>query len=414
MKRGLRAWVWGWLICAGVARGGELTQDAYVWQRAWTPGAREAVAAHGDAFRELAVLAEEISWKGSRPLETRVALPYELLRGSKAKFGLALRIGSFGGPFSETDQRAMALGNIAATLVDEARTNGLAAAELQIDFDCAESKLEGYGKWIRAIKKAVGTTPVAITALPSWLRQPAFGELAATAGQYILQVHSLERPESYDATFTLCNPDAARAAVLKAEAIGIPFRVALPTYGYLLAFAADGRFVWLSAEGPAKSWPADAKLREVESDPVALSALAREWAEKRPALMRGIIWYRFPTQNDNLNWRWPTLDAIMQMRRPQERFRAETRRVEAGLYEISLVNEGELDISSRLAVDVQWQGARLLAGDGVRGFELTERQISVAKLQSQNPARLRAGDHWTIGWIRLTQDAEVKVESEKE
>ena len=62
--------------------------------------------------------------------------------------------------------------------------------------------------------------------------------------------------------------------------------------------------------------------------------------------------------------------------------RAESRRVEPGLIEISLVNDGELDISSRPAVEVRG-GRRLTAGDGLRGFELVEVDASTARLQAK-------------------------------
>lgn len=406
--------MWFWAICFGVCNArcvaGDLIEQAYVWQRAWTPAVRDAVQSHGGAFSELALLAGEIAWKNSKPVTTRVALPYDLLRASKAPIGLALRIGPFAGPFSESDETAANIASAARSMVNEARTNGVTIREVQIDFDCADLKLGGYARWVRAIKRAAGPVPVAITALPTWLDQSAFGALAAAADGYVLQVHSLQRPKSYDAPFTLCDPALARAAVLKAGGIGVPFRVALPTYGYLLAFAPDGRFVGLSAEGPAKSWPANARLREVRSEPAELARLVREWTAQRPAAMGGIIWYRLPTVDDNLNLRWQTLDAIIRARSLREVSRAQTRRVEAGLYEISLVNDGELDVSSRLAVDVHWQRARLRAGDGLRGFELVEVNSSTAKFQSKALVRLRAGDTWTIGWIRLNQDAEVKLE----
>ena len=388
----------------------DFRQQAYVWQRAWTPAVRDAFQSHRGAFSELILLAGEISWHNSRPKFTKVALPFDLLRGGGAPIGFALRIGPFAGPFSDRDATAASVAGIAASILNEAVSNGLAVRELQVDFDCAESKLAGYAQWVRAIKEAVKAVTVTVTALPSWLDEPAFRELAAAADGYVLQVHSLQRPKSYDASFTLCDPELARAAVERAGRIGIPFCVALPTYGYLLAFAADGKFVGLSAEGPAKSWPASAKLREVRADPAALARLAQDWALARPSAMRGVIWYRLPTIEDNLNWRWPTLDAIIHLRSPREKFRAETRRVEAGLYEISLLNEGDLDVSSRLAVDVHWTGAHMQAGDGLRGFELAEVNSLSARLQSKAVVRLRAGDHWTLGWIRLTKDAEVKLE----
>lgn len=405
---GLAVCVLGSQLKTGAA--GTIPQEAYVWQRAWTEPVRESVQAHAGAFSNLVLLAAEVSWQDDHPRVTRVALPWKMLSQIKTPLGLALRIGPFGGPFSEYDATAGALAALAASLVDEARSNGAGVLELQIDFDCAESKLDGYREWVVACKRAVAPVPLTITALPSWLGQPAFRALAAAADGYVLQVHSLVRPKSFDAPFSLCDPAAARAAVRRAGEIGVPFRVALPTYGYLLAFAPDGRFVGLSAESPAQSWPANARLREVRADATAISALVQEWAAQRPPALRGIIWYRLPMEGDILNWRWPTLDAMLQLRSPREHVRAASRRVESGLLEISLVNDGELDISSRLAVTVHWQDARLQAGDALRGFELVEEGPLTAKFQSRSPPRLRAGDTWTLGWLRLNKDAGVTLE----
>jgi hypothetical protein len=241
--------------------------------------------------------------------------------------------------------------------------------------------------------------------------------LAAAAGGYVLQVHSLERPRRFDSPFTLCDPAAARRAVARAAGLGIPFRVALPTYGYFMAFNSDGRFIGLSAEGPAKTWPANARICETRANPVELAQLVQDWNTNRPANLQGIIWYRLPVATDILNWRWPTLAAIMAARSPRESFRAEPRRVESGLVEVSLVNDGELDISSRLAVEVRWprgSGTRLVAGDGLGGFELLDDGTSSVKFQNRTPLwRLPAGEKQVIGWLRLSADREVQVEISK-
>ena len=117
--------------------------------------------------------------------------------------------------------------------------------------------------------------------------------------------------------------------------INVPFRVALPTYGYLLAFDKSGKFIGLSAEGPNKSWPVDVQLREVRTDPLEMARLVQFWATNRPSTLRGIIWYRFPTIVDNFNWHWKTLGAIVASRFPRESFRGETRLIETGLVEIN-------------------------------------------------------------------------------
>jgi len=391
-----------------------LPQDVYLWQRAWTGPVRDAIAHHAAAFSNVVVLAAEVSWKQRQPQVVRVPVDYDALRAAKCPVGLALRLGPFSGPFAEDDKTARFLASLTAALLAEARAKGLAPSELQLDFDCAESKLEGYRVWVTALRRRVAPTPLVLTALPSWLRQPAFKPLVAAADGYVLQVHSLEPPKDFTAPFTLCDPVAAQRAVERAGAFGVPFRVALPTYGYLVAFAPEGRFVGLSAEGPARSWPVNARLREVRADPLALARLVQMWTTNRPPAMRGVIWYRLPVADDTLNWRWPTLGAIVAARSPHESVRAEPRRVEAGLIEVSLVNEGELDISSRLAVEVRWLDARLVAGDGLRDFELVEAGASTARFQTKSlPRRLAAAERRVIGWLRLNQDREVQVEIKK-
>lgn len=401
------------LAFAFLSHAASLPQQAYLWQRAWTPAVIDSALTHANSFSELVLLSGEVSWNHARPIWTPAAIRWDIARQLKTPLGLALRIDPFPGPFSTQDETASTLAALAASIIHAAQANGINPRELQIDFDCAASKLAGYAAWVRAFQPAIAPIPIVITALPSWLDQPAFHDLASACGAYVLQVHSLHRPRSYDAPFTLCDTDEARAAVQRASSLGIPFRVALPTYAYVLAFAPDGQFAGLSAEGPAKTWPANARLREVWADPIALAPLVQQWSAQPPSAMRGVIWYRLPNDSDTLNWRWPTLDAMVHLRSPRESFHAEARRVEAGLYDISLVNHGELDVSSRLAVEVHWQGARLAAGDALRGFELADSSPFSAKFTSANPPRLRAGSQCPIGWIRLTKDAEVTLETTK-
>jgi len=263
----------------------------------------------------------------------------------------------------------------------------------------------------------VKPTPLTITALPTWLKHSAFKSLVEATDGIVLQVHSLDWPKDIKAPFTLCDPIAARRAVEQAGKFNVPFRVALPTYGYLIAFDASGRFIGLSAEGPAKTWPTGAQVREARANPIELAALVQSWSLNRPSALGGIIWYRLPTRDDVLNLRWPTLAAMMAGRSPKESFRAESRHVEPGLMEISLVNEGELDISSRLAIEVRWSregGAHLVAGDGLQGFEMVDAAPSTVKFRTRSQTyRLPAGERQVIGWLRLTQDREVNVEIKK-
>ncbi len=403
------------LLMAGVpVSDAALPQEVYVWQRAWSEPVRRAVAEHGEVFARIDVLKAEVTWQGNKPRAVQVAVDYPSLVRTKRPIGLVLRIGPYSGSFSRTDPAIRFLADLSQRLLDEAREAGVTPNELQLDFDCASSKLDGYRAWVEVIRARVAPGPLVITALPAWLDQTGFQSLVRAADGYVLQVHSLERPKSFDAPFTLCDPAAARRAVSSAAQIGVPFRVALPTYGYTMAFDGHGGFVGLSAEGPAKSWPADAHLKEVRADPLQIGPLVLEWSSNAPPALKGLLWYRLPVPGDTLNWRWPTFSAMLESRIPRKGVQVEAHRVEPGLTEVGLVNNGELDISSRLAVKARWSGARLMACDGLRGFEMTDSRVSSVRFETgARPYRLPAGEQQVIGWLRLSEDREVQVEIEE-
>lgn len=399
-------------FCPAVSAAPALPQGVYVWQRTWTPPVQSALRQHAGAFSNVVALAVEVSWEKNRPKIVRVPVDFDLLRSLKTPVGLAMRIGAYPGPFAPDDDTARLLTTLAAELAAQAAAGRVALSELQLDFDCAESKLAGYRVWIEAMRRRVGPeVALTFTALPAWLKRAEFAPLAKAGDGFVLQVHSVERPRSFDAPFTLCDPAVARASVTLANATGVPFRVALPTYGYVLAFSPEGKFIGLSAEGPAKNWPADAKLREVRSDAPALAELVQTWATNRPTNMRGVIWYRLPVGGDTLNWRWPTLAALVESRQPKPALHATARRVEPGLVEVVLTNTGELDLSSALSIRANWSGARLVAGDAVREFSLVDTSPESARFQTKaQQCRMSPGDERVIGWLRLSQDVEVQIE----
>jgi hypothetical protein len=109
-----------------------LSEDAYVWQRDWNQPVREAVAQYASNFESLVVLSAEVSWHEKKPQVIRVPLDYAAL--TNGNVGLALRIGPYPGPFSLDDQTTSFLTGLAASLVTEAKSNGLNPRELQIDF----------------------------------------------------------------------------------------------------------------------------------------------------------------------------------------------------------------------------------------------------------------------------------------
>ena len=117
------------------------------------------------------------------------------------------------------------------------------------------------------------------------------------------------------------------------------------------------------------------------TNPSEIARLVEGWRAHRPQHLEELIWFRLPSTQDTFNWLWPTLAAIMSGQSPRETMRVELRRVDAGLMEIDLVNLGEIDFSSRLAVEVHWEGARLVAADALSGLEVLNQEPTVVRLQ---------------------------------
>jgi hypothetical protein len=363
-------------------------------------------------------LAAEIDLSVKPPRMALAGIDFAALRASGQPAGLAIRIGRFaqkgsGRRLAEDQDSIRFVSGVAQEVVARARAAGVLLREIQLDYDCPESRLGEYPLLVKAVKVAVAPLPVTITALPVWLRQRQdFAALAAAADGYVLQVHSVAAPRRFDAAFLLCDPEAAKKAVEAAARFRRPFRVALPTYGYVVAFDRNGKVVGLSAEGPLLSWPRDAVVRVAASDPAAMAELVRRWTADRPAALSGILWYRLPSAADRLNWPWPALRAVMAGRRPRREMRTVPHLAAPDLVEVEVGNSGEDDMTWPVPVIVAWDGAALVAADGLAGYRITrdgERRILLQRDLSAWDRPLRPAEQRKIAWLRFAGPAQVRI-----
>jgi hypothetical protein len=230
----------------------------------------------------------------------------------------------------------------------------------------------------------------------------------------VLQVHSLVRPASPERIPPLCDVQQSRKWIDRAGRIGVSYRVALPTYSYVTAFDAKGNFLRLAGEGAALKLPAGGTLREVQADPVTIAQLIRELGASRPQCCTGVIWYRLPNDDDELNWRWPTLATVMQGKAPKAILIAQARRSEPNLFEIELMNTGDADAALSCQVSARCAGAKILASDALDGFERkdqAQQQITLRADKSAIAPRLAPGEKRTVGWIR-TSNVETEVRAD--
>lgn len=377
-----------------------LAHEAYVWQRAHTENVSAAVRAHAPDFTRLVVLAAEVSWKGDRPQIVRIPLAHDALREA-SPLGLALRVNTHAGTFAPDSPATRELVALARSLLAETHTAGLRVDEFQVDYDAPERRLADYRQLLLALRPAVSPARLTFTALPAWLKHRMdFAALAASADSYVLQVHSLARPASPDSPVSLCDPTEARRAIAAAARFDRPFRVALPTYAYRLAFDSRGRFFALSAEGPQPAWPPDTTVRELSADPATLAPLVAELARSRPSALTGILWYRLPVAGDRLNWTWPTLASVMRGETPAARVTVEARTDPTGLVELFAVNSGNADHSAPLDTTVRWTDAALLASDTLPPFRSGASDRDEHHLAAPS-VLLRPGSRQLVAWLRF-------------
>ncbi len=431
---------------------GPLRQEAYVWQRSWNPSVQAAVR-QADGISGFVVLAAEVDLRQGAPRVARIPLdpslgspgieipgyPLSPLPGAQSRMGrssvardfnpgrggaalaprrdsgkpvgAALRVTTFPSRFADEPGIVRLLATLTRDVAVEARAKGIALSEIQLDYDCPESKLDDYRWLLSRLRQAAAPVPLTFTALPSWMGQRrAFGKLIAAADGTVLQVHSLTAPAGPGEAIALLKLGEAREWVETAARFGRPFRVALPTYGYLAAFDSKGKLLGLSAEGPLLSWPEGIDVRTARSDPAVLAKLVREWTRSRPAEMTGILWYRLPVEGDRLNWSWPALRAVMAGKTPRGEVRAVVRHPEPGLAEIDLIGEGDGEAAAPSSVRIGWRDGTLLAADGLAGYEARAPQRSELRLERPRPGRLRPGERRTIAWLRFASPTEIHVE----
>jgi hypothetical protein len=385
--------------CGRDVRHAPLPAQVYVWQRVWRAEVSEAV--RSAKFAALHVLAAEARIKDGKLEIIKIEPDWRALEASGAQIGAVLRVhasvgkSGWSGALVE-ELRALCTGTIARF-----RSSGARLAELQLDYDCAESRLADYARLLGELQTDI---PICITALPAWLRHDSVRPLLARSPGYVLQVHSLHLPKDGGLT-GLMDMDETRQAVGRAVQIGVPFRVALPTYSCVVEFADDGRVRDVHAEDmPAGLAISGRKYAVLDSDAYALSALAAEWQAHAPELMQALIWYRLPVSTDRLNWPPGLLPKVARGETLKRGWTGSARQAAEGHHEIVLRQDGEAPDDLPRELLVSWKGVEVEGCDGLRGYKIQGHTPGRMGLWLEKPerfGRVRPGEEIVVGWLRL-------------
>jgi hypothetical protein len=397
--------LWGLLGChrSLTTATGPLPQRGYLWQRAWSPAVTAAVQEAGKHMDGMVIIGAEILWNGSTPETIRANIDWPTLKNVGKPIALALRVAPYPGPFSKDDSTIKYIADVAKSLLTNATAHGLTVSEFQLDFDCAQKKLSGYGLWVEAVRTAVRPTRFVITTLPAWLNEPAFVPLVRLADSYVLQVHSVPISSGAGQSFLL-DTDLARQWTKTAAKLGIPFSVALPTYRCLAGYDTTGKLLGVAMDSVDLAWPPGTRTIEFSTNSDDTATLIKEWLSARPAELKEVIWYRIPAATDQRNWRWPTLTAIIAGRKPIHSLQAVQRGDNP--IDLSIKNMGEADKQIGAKLTVTWTGASIVALDALPGWTVAAgREHAVFTRVEKIPLELPPGSERSIGWLRFDRVA---------
>ena len=370
-------------------------QDAYIWQRQWTPAVIRAMHDSSSFVAQWRVLAAELDAGG----RWNMAAPdWRALQAATRPVVLVVRINGQLKDFSQTD----VLQQI-SRLRAQWQAAGVTLAGIEIDHDCATARLPAYAEFLHALRPQMASQEIlSITALPTWLTSPALDALLAAADEAVLQVHAVMNPRQ--GLF-----DAKRASGWVqdfAQRTRHPWRVALPTYSTRVTWNARGMVTAIESEQATLATSDTAQ--ELMAQPQVMADFVAQLERDAPAGLAGVVWFRLPTGDDMRAWSSATWLAVLQRQalRPVLQVQARTG-AEAGMHDVILRNTGNAD--AVLPATVRLDQACQLA-DGINGYVLASDARGKYLKRAQN-GLLHAGRQRNIGWIRCLDHSRLPLPS---
>ncbi len=262
----------------------DLPQSAYVWQRHWTPAVQQAVEHPPEGIGGLRVLVAEVSPSAELSL---VAIDATALAAAHVPITVVARV-------EGARPLDLSLASV-VTVADELRTRGVEVVGIEVDHDCATTRLGDYARWLARERGVAQAYRFSITALPTWATSDALHEVARAVDEIVVQVHAVRAPMIFDANTAW--RDLRRFA--RALGSGPVLRVALPTYSAVV------------------------RGLEVSVHPDDVAAFVQRLRTTADgAAVRGIAWFRLPVAGDDQTWS-PATFARVVGGRPAERARIE-------------------------------------------------------------------------------------------
>ncbi|MEX3241755.1 DUF3142 domain-containing protein [Serratia quinivorans] len=361
--------------------------QAYVWQRIWTPQHAAALAQSRDLFSALRVLGLQVhpreGWR-----EIPVNLP--LLKQDGRPLWLVVRLD---GQLAQLDESAIRQRLLKQ--VQQWQAAGLQVIGVEIDHDAATARLPDYQHFLQQLRQQLPRSlQLGITALPTWIGSATLPDVLQQVDSSVLQVHAVLSPQQG----LFAGPLALRWVKQYAKMTPKPFRVALPAYGMgLVGFDEQGAQVESEA-----SLRVAGTSRELTVAPQQIADFLHQLNAQTTPHLRGIIWFRLPLADDRRAWSLTTLRAVIENQPLSVNWlvKISPQPQQNGLNDLILHNNGPID--APLPHEIVITASDCLAADTAGNYRL-ESEPQRQRFILISGDQLRAGQSRPLGWLRCQQ-----------
>ncbi len=217
------------------------TNGFYVWQRHWSDKVESAVCSELETgTHDVYVLGGELDCEGKTVRWREVEVPERIWRHPRVTVVFRL-------PVQALDHA----GTVAGAVVSRATAMGV--CRVQLDADVPERMNARYAELVEGMRSRwpakAGALRLGATFLPCHLDLKGVRRVLAAIDEPVIQLHGIDVPKNRTEPWALMKRETVFRALRAARTLDGRFKMALPSYAYVLTFDEDGTFRRLHAEG---------------------------------------------------------------------------------------------------------------------------------------------------------------------
>lgn len=348
-----------------------MAAQVYLWRQSYDEKTLSALKAAEENFEAVNFLLAKISFgKNKTPRLEFLPINPEYLKGLKIEKIACVRIEGLAGSEKDYEAAASAVARLAGECAIRA-LRGIGVSEIQIDFDCPESKLASYALWLEKIRAALPEgMRLSITAVPSQMDAKGFEKAIAQCCCFTLQIHNLAQ---FGSGYKIFDFDSSLAAARRADRFGKAFMVALPTYSHFVKFGEGGEAAKVFSENFSACGEEQGcgEIKKISADFFEVARLASEIKKAGLKNFRGEIFFRLPCGLEISNWSIETLLSVAKAEELKGSLAVSIEKFEGGLCEVFVENTGNVDICAPLEIECALGDFRYC--EGLNGFVLARK-----------------------------------------